>query len=176
VPRPSTPLRQHVGRALRLVAVTGTGLAGLCLVIGAVTLVATVTGSAHATGLTAAAHQSVSRGGDYVRARGHQITRGGADANQILAVFTGHGSQDTPLFAVGGAGTWTLRWSYRCQASRRPGSFIVSERATDAVSRASVHELGPVGHGATWTYRDAGTHYLAIRSGCAWTTKVVGRP
>ena len=40
---PSTPLRQHAGRALRLFAAAGTGAMGLCVVIGAIALVAATT-------------------------------------------------------------------------------------------------------------------------------------
>jgi hypothetical protein len=146
---PSTPLRQHAGRALRLFAAAGAGAMGLCAVVGAVALVAAATGPP---------------GGAHV-----------ARQAQGRSVFAGRGSGSTRPFRIGGTGTWTLEWSYSCQALGHRGRFIVSENA-HASGGISVHETGSAGHGATWAYRDAGTHTLAVSSGCAWTLRVLRQP
>jgi hypothetical protein len=169
---PSTPLRQHAGRALRLLAAAGAGVMGLCVVVGAVALVAAATGPPRATHLASEAQRSASQ-----RARNSGAAqRAGprpAGASRSQAVFAGPGSGRTRPFSIGGNGIWTLEWSYSCQPLGYPGSFVVSE--DDAhTSGVSVHETGTAGHGATWAYQDAGTHTLAVRSRfCTWTLRVL---
>lgn len=173
---PSTPLRRHAGRALRLCATAGTAVAGLCLVVGSVALVAAATGPAPATHPGAAARagsrqqRTASTGGAKTAGPGPAGSRG------VLAVISGHGSETTRPFAVGGNGTWTLRWSYSCQASGRRGSFMVDVGGPGSISGAFVNVIGTAGHGASRAYRDDGTHYLAISSDCAWRIRVLGQP
>jgi hypothetical protein len=99
-----------------------------------------------------------------------------AGARQDRNVFRGRGSGRTRPFGIGGTGTWTLVWSYSCRAPRHRGSFVVSEDGAHASGGVSVHETGTAGHGATWAFRDAGTHALVVSSRCDWTLRVLRQP
>jgi|SRR5450755_3771542 len=166
---PSTPLRQHAGRALRLFAAAGTWAMGLCAVVGAVALVAAATGPPRAAHFASESQQERAR----QRAAGH-----GHDgrAGENHDAFAGRGSRSTRPFSIGGNGTWTLRWSYSCQALGHRGSFVVSEDGAHAAGGVSVHETGTAGHGATWAFRDAGIHRLVVSSMCVWTLRVLRQP
>jgi hypothetical protein len=94
---------------------------------------------------------------------------------RTIATFTGSGIENTPQFTIGGDGTWKLDWTYNCSSDGGSGNFIVGEDQDD-FSGVNVNELGPGGHGSTWAYSDAGTHYLAINSECEWRVKVIGQP
>jgi hypothetical protein len=187
---PSTPLRQQAGRALRLLAATGIRAAGLCAVVGAVAMVAAATGPPRAThpapqprqGLAGQRAAESSTTPATARARlapaGPRPAPAASGARPSGArggrdVFAGRGSRSTQPFSIGGNGTWTLVWSYSCRQLARSGSFVVREDDTRAADVVSVHETGTAGHGATWAYRDAGTHTLVIRSRCAWTLRVL---
>jgi hypothetical protein len=192
---PSTPLRLQAGRALRLLAAAGIGAAGLGAVVGAVAVVAAATGPPRATPPAPKPRQGLAR----QRAAGNSSTPATARARLAPAnprptpaesgarpsgarpsgarrghdVFAGRGSRSTGPFSIGGNGTWTLVWSYSCRQLAPGGSFVVREDGTRAADVVSVHETGTAGHGATWAYRDAGTHTLVIRSRCAWTLRVL---
>ena len=163
-----SPLRQHIRRALRLVMAAGTGGAGLCLVVGAVALVASVTEPAVATHAAATprpyAAGQYSLGGASARA---------APGRRGILVFTGHGSGNTGQFMIGSTGTWRLDWSYSCKAFGQQAGFIVGEDGTGTVGGIRLDEVGASGHGAASAHEDAGTHYLAVTSECTWMIKVV---
>ncbi len=89
----------------------------------------------------------------------------------VLATFSGTGIENTGRFTVGG--TWKLDWRYDCSAFGSSGNFIVNEDASPA-GAVQVNELGHEGHGATFGYSDAGTHFLSVDSECSWSVKVVG--
>lgn len=98
-----------------------------------------------------------------------------AVTSRTIARFTGSGIENTPKFVIGGDGTWKLDWTYNCSSDGGSGNFIVGEDQDDP-NGVNVNELGPGGHGSTWAYNDAGSHYLAINSECDWTVKVIRQP
>jgi hypothetical protein len=92
-------------------------------------------------------------------------------ANQIIARFSGTGTQNTPTFST--PSSWHLSWSYRaCPGGT--SNFQVTEYNSDGsidLNGISVNELG-TGRGpvATYAYGDAGTHYLSVNTeGCSWS-------
>lgn len=91
-------------------------------------------------------------------------------ANQIIARFSGSGTQNTASFIT--SASWHLSWSYwGCPSGT--SNFQVTEYNTDGsldLNGISVNELG-TGRGpvATYAYGDAGTHYLSVSTeGCSW--------
>jgi hypothetical protein len=149
---------------------------GLCIVVSAVALVAAATDPPRSAHLAPESQQGPASqraaGGSGARRAGPRP----AGASHGHDVFAGRDSGSTRPFSIGGNGTWTLKWSYSCQALGRRGSFVVIEDHAHASGGVSVHETGPAGHGATWAYGDNGTHTLVISSGCAWTLRVLRRP
>jgi hypothetical protein len=89
----------------------------------------------------------------------------------VIAHFTGSGIENTPQFTT--LGTWTLKWSYNCASFGQLGNFAVLENG--GTGMVTVNELGPGGHGTTYGYGDAGRHYLAVDSECAWSMRVIGQ-
>ena len=94
-----------------------------------------------------------------------------AGANQVIARFSGAGTQNTPAFTA--PGTWHLSWSYwGCRGGT--SNFAVDEYNADGsldLNGVSVNELG-TGRGpvATYAYGDAGTHYFSVTTeGCSWS-------
>jgi hypothetical protein len=92
-------------------------------------------------------------------------------ASQIIARFSGTGTQNTPTFST--PSSWHLSWSYRaCPGGT--SNFQVTEYNSDGsidLNGISVNELG-TGRGpvATYAYGDAGTHYLSVNTeGCSWS-------
>ncbi len=190
-PQPDHPAR-HAGqprllaprfqRALRLLVAAGIAAAGLCLVIGAVTLVVAVSGASRGDTVTPAAHQSPTlHSGRRHPGRVHS-GRGGTVSAQpvtgqssrpvLLLGLAGHGSGSTRKFRVGGSGTWQLSWSYTgCRAAAGRAAFGVTDGSPAGIS---LTESGPAGHGDTRVYGDPGWHRLSVRSGCAWTIRVTG--
>lgn len=92
-------------------------------------------------------------------------------ANQIIARFSGSGTQNTPTFTS--PSSWHLSWAYwGCPDGT--SNFQVTEYNADGsidFNGISVNELatsrGPV---ATYAYGDAGTHYLSVNTeGCNWS-------
>ena len=103
----------------------------------------------------------------------HGAAAGGASApTRIHAVYASTGSADTSQFTIGGNGTWKITWSYSCAGLGPKGSFTVGQDGTSSVDGAYITRLGATGRGVTWAYKDAGTHYLAIRTQCRWRITV----
>lgn len=155
----SAPLRRHGGRALRLIVTAGAWGAGLCLVIGLVAMVAqgaVPSRSAHAR--------------DSPDDLGH--VRGAAFAGFIRRFTSGKSLRLPAYFTVAAHSRWELRWAYRCAAGTR-GYLTVSEPA--ASSGVSIRAAGAAGHGLTWAFSDASTHFLMINGNCPWTITVTGR-
>ena len=92
----------------------------------------------------------------------------------LVATFSGKGIENTPKFTVGR--DWKLEWSYNCSSFGLKGNFIVFEDGGRDLSGVRVNELGKGGHSTTYAYNDAGRHYLAVDSECAWKAKVIGTP
>jgi hypothetical protein len=89
-------------------------------------------------------------------------------APRVVAQFHGTGQENTPRFTV--PATWKLIWQYNCASFGDPGLFQVYE---DDYGNVSVNELGEAGHGTTFGYSDAGSHYLQVNSVCRWQLKIV---
>jgi hypothetical protein len=170
--RPAPPYRLRDRRATRLLAVAGSAVAGLSLVVGAVALMAEITALPSATHVTVAGGQKPAQRLAVGRAAGG-ADRLGAPGSLVIAQFAGHGQSRAPRFTMTGRGTWRIGWSYDCSAPGRPGTFIVT--AIDAgIPRARpVDQTGRSGQGVTSAYPDAGTYDLAVDSGCAWTLRVL---
>ena len=100
---------------------------------------------------------------------------------RILAVYLGLGSANTSQFTIGGTGTWKLGWSYDCAAGTgspgtgSPGAFTISQHGPGSGGGAHVDRRGMAGHGVSWAWHDAGTHYLTIRTQCRWRLTVASR-
>jgi hypothetical protein len=90
-------------------------------------------------------------------------------APRVVAQFHGTGQENTPRFTV--PATWKLIWQYNCASFGDPGIFQVYE--DDYGGKVSVNELGNAGHGTTFGYSDAGSHYLQVNSVCRWQLKIV---
>ncbi len=87
-------------------------------------------------------------------------------------MYASTGSADTSQFTIGGNGTWKIAWSYSCAGLDPKGSFTVGQDGASSVDGAYITRLGATGRGVTWAYKDAGTHYLAIRTQCRWRITV----
>jgi hypothetical protein len=161
----ATPMRIHAHRALRLVVVAGAWAAGLCLVIGSVTLVAETAGPASVTHVTTAAgvnHLSTAKLAGHTRRTG-PLTR----------TFRGTGNRTTAQFTVAPDHRWNLRWSYTCPGPTPPGHLLIREGDAGNAG-VSVSASGAAGAGSTWTYAQAAGHYLVVITNCAWTIRVTG--
>ena len=159
----ATPMRIHAHRALRLLPVAGAWAAGLCLVIGSVTLVAETAEPAGAT------HVSTAAG---VHDLGNRMLA--AHAGRLTRTFRGTGNQTTSQFTVAPDRRWNLRWSYACPGRTPSGHLLIREGDAGDAS-ASVSASGAAGGGSTWTYSQAAAHYLVVITNCTWTIRVTGR-
>jgi hypothetical protein len=165
----SGPLHLHAHRALRLFVTAGAWAAGLCLIIGSVALVAGSAGPADATHVRAAAARSGQLPG-----RGHQPRRRPpGSAGHLLGTFTGTGNRTTSQFSVAAHSRWELQWFYQCPA-RTPGGHLIIREGNAAGNGVSVAAAGSSGHGSTWTYSSASSHFFVVTTNCAWTAKVLG--
>jgi hypothetical protein len=160
----ATPMRIHAHRALRLVAVAGAWAAGLCLVIGSVTLVAE---SAEPTSMT---HVSTAAGVHHLG--NGKLTGHAAHAGPLTRTFRGTGNQTTGTFTVARHHRWNLRWSYACLGRPPAGRLLIREGNAGSVG-VSVSAAGAAGAGSTWTYSQAAAHYLVVITNCAWTIQVI---
>ncbi len=180
------PFRPPARATVRLLAAAGSILAGLCVVIGSVALVADVTALPSATHISAADGQQpavayLAPGGALASRRPCCAIRSVTAGPRVLARFTGQGRKRTTQFTI--AGTWMLEWSFSCPARRQPGRFIVREaggsarggsaRGGSARGGTAVDQTGLRGHGVTSVYAGSGVRYLAIYSACAWKVRVL---
>ena len=160
-----TPMRMHAHRALRLLGVAGAWAAGLCLVIGSVTLVAETAQPVSAT------HVSTAAGMNHLANR--KLAGHAARSGPLTRTFRGTGNQTTRLFTVAPRHRWNLRWSYACPGRGADGHLLVREGDAGSVG-VSVSASGAAGAGSTWTYSQAARHYLVVITNCAWTIRVTG--
>jgi hypothetical protein len=153
----SAPLRRHGGRALRLIVTAGAWGAGLCLVVGMVTMVAQASVPKH------------SRPSDSDSAGG---SANSAAYVQYIKRINGTGLGASP-FAIAANSRWELTWSYHCQDAGRRGHLVISEPYSRTGVRVSAAGTG--GHGTVWTYSERSDHMLVISGNCPWTVTVAGR-
>lgn len=170
--RLARPYRLRDRRATRLLAIAGSAVAGLSLVVGAVALVAEITALPSATHVTVTARQKpVRRLAAGLPASG--ADRLGAPGSPVMAQFAGHGPSRTFSFTMTGHGTWRIGWSYDCSALGRPGTFIVTATPAGAPRLRAVDQARRSGQGITPAYPGPGAIDLAVDSGCAWTLRVL---
>jgi hypothetical protein len=183
------PARPHVHRMLRLIMTAAAVAAGLCLVVGMVTLVAATgsTGPSKA-GQTVAPgqrsggsrHTSQPGGGNHGVSGGlsgpgshARMTQGGHfHIGHTVAVFDGSGTGEPGPFTIRRPGSWGLSWSYSCPKGK-PGNFVLGETHTSIGLNVSVRESGPAGHGMYWVTGDTGPHSLVVASECTWRLRIV---
>ncbi len=150
LPRHAAPARllpPPYERALRLLVAAGIAAAGLCLVIGAVALVAAAGAPSRGATVTPTAHQSAALRSDQAGAAGRSRTRAAAGSRTraaaggrtgaggpsparpaLLLGLAGDGSEITRRFRVGRPGTWNLSWSFHgCRGQRRRTEFLVTD-------------------------------------------------
>jgi hypothetical protein len=193
-------MRGRAHRAMKLFLIASVWVTGLFVVVAAVTMVAMATGPVARTsgadtpvpvpagghgqadagqarngqasqGRTGQGRTGDSRTGPSVVR--HRAAAAGASApTRIHAVYASTGSADTSQFTIGGNGTWKIAWSYSCAGLDPKGSFAVGQDGANSVDGAYITRLGATGRGVTWAYKDAGTHYLAIRTQCRWRITV----
>jgi hypothetical protein len=164
----ATPVRLHALRALRLLGVAGAWAAGLCLVIGSVTLVAETADPASATHVSTAARVCDLGKRKLAGHAGHAGRPG-----PLTRTFRGTGNQTTSQFTVAPGHRWNLRWSYTCPARPSAGRLLIREGNAGSVG-VSVSASGAAGAGSTWTYSQAPAHYLVVITNCTWTIQVTG--
>jgi hypothetical protein len=170
-PGHATPMRRHAHRALRLAGVAGAWAAGLCLVIGSVTLVAETTEPTSATHVSTAAGMSSAAGMSHLANK--KLGPHAARSGPLTRTFRGTGNQTTRMFTVAPHHRWNLRWSYACPGRPPAGHLLIREGDAGSVG-VSVSASGAAGAGSTWTYSQAAAHYLVVITNCAWMIRVTG--
>ena len=150
--RPSLPRHDQVRRALRLLVAAGTCIAGLCLVVGLVALVAALTESSRAANVAANSRATPA----------------------MITSVTGSGNRTVANLATARTG-WRLSWSYACGPARTGRHLTVREVPVTGPPRTVVAARGQSGHGVSSVYHESGPHGLAVISGCSWKLRVVGR-
>lgn len=158
--------------------------AGLCLVVGMVTLVVALGGSkggrpqaaGHTpagpagTGTRSASSQRAHPGSREVH-RGARISSHSYRRGTTLRNYRGSGTGEPGLFQVPAPGTWGLSWQYRCPGGQR-GSFLLGETRSSAAMAITVQRTARSGQGTYWVVGDTGPHSLVIESRCAWHLRV----
>jgi hypothetical protein len=183
-------MRGQAHRAMKLFLIASVWVTGLFVVVAAVTMVAMATGPVARTsgadtpvrgpagGPPRAGGGSSGIGRSKAGLARHGLARHGAAARgasaptRIHAVYASTGSANTSQFTIGGNGTWKIAWSYSCAGLGPQGSFTVGQDGASSIDGAYITGLGATGRGVTWAYKDAGTHYLAIRTRCRWRITV----
>jgi hypothetical protein len=177
-------------RALRLIMTVGGVAAGLCLVVGLVTLVVATGGTStpHAAGTqSAGGHRSGAMVGPKPRQSQQPTSAPSAGAHHhnawlsrgsrhltpgpIIASFDNHGTAETPLFTIAEPGTWRLTWSYHCRAEQS-ADFVLGETRSSTRLAITINRKGTSEHGSYWVMNDAGQHSMVVVSGCSWRLQV----
>src|SRR6185437_7329120 len=153
----SASARFHTQRAVRLMITAGAWGAGLCLVVGLVSLEAGRSGQV--ANLASAAHD-----------RDGPAPSATTSTMHAQHIFNGSGDQQLGPFWIGPHSRWKLGWSYHCAAAGTAGHLSIREKGHSV----SVTASGQSGHGQTWTNGGAGQRSLIIRSNCEWTVGVAG--
>jgi hypothetical protein len=153
----STQPREHARRLLRLFVATGCYVAGLCLVIALVGLVAAIRAHEHSSGPAAdTRYQHSDQAGRPL----------------LTTVLTGRAG-DSKDFWTRESGPWRLRWSYNCGPDTT-GYLMVSQTGRRPVARTRLRRHGRVGHGVTRWYPATGAQHFEVSSDCTWRIRVQG--
>jgi hypothetical protein len=178
-------------RALRLIMTACAVAAGLCLVIGLVTLVATIgtakpgpaststagghrpTGMVGPTPLPSAGQSTANQGRTGHHGHHAWLSPGGRGlaSGKVLASYSGHGTAETALFTIGKPGIWHLTWSYNCR-NGQISDFVLGETRTWIGLAVTVDLKGTSDHGSYWVMNDGGPHSMVVVSSCAWHLQV----
>jgi hypothetical protein len=192
--RSPVPPQDRFRRALRLFVALGSCVAGLCLVVG---LVALVAGGAPPTSAANVAATSTGPGqplgsqgpapeprglvpaGQAAPSRHHGggpalLRPAAGGAKDVIRTVRDHrGNGAIPRFSTSGR-PWRLDWAYQCQGSGGPGRLLVRDLVA-APARTILDVRGQAGRSLTRAYRAPGRHNLRVTSGCTWTIQVRGR-
>jgi hypothetical protein len=119
------------------------------------------------------------------RARGGgrplKVQRGGDTAQsaawhwQVMADFTGTGDLTTTTFRVHPQLKLRLRWTFRCAAGTREGTFGFQDLASITRSAGSLEETGTSGRGTSVVYPGGADSFLVVTSSCSWAVKAIQR-
>jgi hypothetical protein len=164
----SAPLHAHGVRALRLVVAAGAWGAGLCLIVGLVTMVARAAQPRALASDTAGDSQRTSAGVDAGLNSG---TLTGKTDYRVTRTFQGAGTHAIGPFAVAPHSPWQLDWSYRCARAAGRGRLLILDGS--GADEVSVDAAGAAGSGSTWAYSTARRHDLMVFSSCAWVVTVI---
>ena len=178
--RSAQPYRLRAHRIVGLLAVAGSALVGLSLIVGAIALVAEITALPSATHATAATSRKpplrLAAGagpGLEPPGRAPAADRPGVPAFQLIAQFAGHGPARTSRFRVGGQRTWRIAWSYDCSSLGHLGTFAITVVGAGTRRATPVDQAGQRGQGVAPAQAGPGTYQLAVSSGCAWTVRAL---
>jgi hypothetical protein len=152
---PASQKREHARRLLRLFVAAGCYVAGLCLVIALLGLVAAIRAHERSSGAAA-------------DSRWQSLDHIGPPRRTML--LTGQAGQPGK-FSTTVPGRWRLRWSYSCGRDTA-GYLMVSETGRWPAARTRLRRHGPAGTGVTRWYRSAGTHNFQVSSNCTWKIRV----
>src|SRR5690242_16158035 len=181
-------------RLMRLAVAGGVVAAGLCLVLGMLVLVVTVGSSGGVPAEPDSAAGSVRQvsnvhrtGSPHPSHRPREVHGALTPAGRTIAAFHGANQPAHADFKVSSPGTWGLQWAFACRDGRsdpsgrdggsgqagRTGSLVVTEIGRASRDNVEIDASGRTGRGATWAFRDAGDHSLAIVSNCSWSIRIV---
>jgi hypothetical protein len=150
IERPRHPLYRQAYLALRLFIAVGSWAAGLCLVIGAVVLVANTSKSGNAVHAAAQAGHGVGVGSQHAASR---VGRGAGPDAAAVSPAAGRPPLAQPPVEAPSHPAGKPRagsWSFSCPARLRTGQLI----------------------GKAW-YPAGNNHYLVVVSHCSWKLRVV---
>ncbi len=140
--------------------------AGLCAVLGTVTLVITM----------GAGHEPASHATFQASGRSEQGA-GGRSAEyavgRTVSAWAGKGGRGGRLVPLDvPAATWGLAWSFRCPPGQS-GTFVLRRpgRASPGTVTQSVRRQRDAG--IWWFVRDPGVHAVVVQSSCPWRARVV---
>ena len=172
--RSAQPYRLRAHRIVGLLAVAGSALVGLSLIVGAIALVAEITALPSGTHVAAAVSQKPSlRLTGAPPGRAPAADRPGAPESRLIARFTGRGPGRTRRFRVTGQRTWWIGWSYDCPPAGHLGTFVVTVVGAGTPRGTPVDQTGRSGQGAAPAQAGPGTYQLAVSSGCSWTVRAL---
>jgi hypothetical protein len=136
----------------------GGAVAGLCLVLGLVALVAAVGNPGAGRSGTASAG---SRPG---RSERPTLTVGAT-----VASFRGTGMTHQTTKTIKVPDTWGISWAFQCQPGRT-GGFTVADGMRGTVL---IKDPANRGHGIWWDFHAPGNHQLLFISDCTWHVLIV---
>lgn len=194
------PRRWRARRAIKLVVATTSWVLALCLVVGAIALVAGATAPGRLHANQSSLNKLAVGGGDQAtlrdptrhtgppstRARHAPIATEQPTGQHVRhparqpIVFTFHGTARwyyaLKLASLVQARRWQLNWSYSCPLNQVGGSFTVTETRVAAAQRIGFTATAPASHGVTPLKTNGSPPHLAVTSSCPWRVRLVAFP